>query len=219
LDFVTEGVVDIVWDVMPAAAVDAQPRTIQLGPGEHALFAYGSLLSIASLERTLGRSYRGPLMVCSIEGWRRRWNVAMPNDVFAYRDKDGWVTPQRIFYLNVERQSRERVSGVLFVVNADDLERFDRREWIYDRVEVTTVLRGVSVEGGAAWVYCGKPDYVFDHPSSRQFGAVRRSYLNILADGHRALGQDFVHAYEESTDPVPESLVIDDVRRDDVIGT
>jgi len=47
---------------------------------------------------------------------------------------------------------------------------------------------------------------------------VRRTYLDILADGHQGLGPDFVRAYENSTDPVPESLVIDDVRRDDVVG-
>jgi pimeloyl-ACP methyl ester carboxylesterase len=219
LEFVTEGVIDIVWDVMPPAAVDAQPREIQLGPGEHAVFAYGSLLSIASLERTLGRSYRGPFIVCSIDGWRRRWNVSMPNEVFAYRDRDDWVTPKQIFYLNVERRGGERVTGVLFVVNSDDLKRFDKREWIYDRVDVTTVLQGATVSGGSAWVYCGKPDYVSQFPASRQLGAIRRTYLNILADGHKALGRDFVRAYEDSTDPVPETLVIDDVRRDDVLGT
>jgi pimeloyl-ACP methyl ester carboxylesterase len=219
LEFVTEGVIDIVWDVMPPVAADAPPRDVRLGPGEHAVFAYGSLLSIASLERTLGRSYRGPFAVCSIDGWCRRWNVAMPNDVFSFRDNDGWVTPKRIFYLNVERQTGIRVSGILFVVNSHDLERFDTREWIYDRVDITTALQGVRVDGGTAWVYCGKPEYVSAHPASPQLGAVRRTYLQILADAHQALGGDFVRAYEESTDPVPESLVIDDVRRDDLMGT
>lgn len=33
LGFVTEGVVDIVWDVTPPQAVNAQPRDIRLGPG------------------------------------------------------------------------------------------------------------------------------------------------------------------------------------------
>lgn len=219
LEFITEGVIDIVWDVMPPVAADTEPRDIQLGPGQHALFAYGSLLSIASLERTLGRSYRGPFLICAIDGWRRRWNVAMPNEVFAYREKDDWVTPKQIFYLNVEPRPDERVTGVLFVVNSDDLARFDKREWIYDRVDITTRLRGVSVTGGSAWVYCGKLEYVFEFPASRRLGAVRRTYLNILADGHKALGPEFVRAYNESTDPVPDSLVIDDVRRDDVIGT
>jgi pimeloyl-ACP methyl ester carboxylesterase len=218
LEFVTEGVIDIVWDVVPPVAEATGPREIRLEPGEHAVFAYGSLLSIASLERTLGRSYRGPFAVCSIDGWRRRWNVSMPNETFAYRDAGVWITPRRIFYLNVERRARERVIGILFVVNDQDLERFDQREWIYDRVDITTALRDVTVDGGRAWVYCGKPEHVSELPATRQLGAVRRTYLNILADGHQALGPDFVDAYNKSTDPVPESVVIDDVRRDDVVG-
>lgn len=65
----------------------------------------------------------------------------------------------------------------------------------------------------------GKPDYVSEFPASRQLGAVRRTYLDFLADRQQALGPDFVRAYDASTDPVPDSLVIDDVRRDDVVGT
>ena len=49
---------------------------------EVALFGYGSLLSVASLEQTLQRRYDGPLVACSVEGWRRTWNVAMPNQTF-----------------------------------------------------------------------------------------------------------------------------------------
>lgn len=218
LEFITEGVIDLAWDVSPPAPIDAPITEIHLKPGEHAIFGYGSLLSVASLERTLGRPYGGPFVVCAIDGWRRRWNVAMPNDVFAYRDKDAWVTPAKIFYLNVEPEAGALVNGILFVVNSDDLERFDRREWIYDRVNVTSVLRGVHVDGGAAWVYRGKPEHVFTHPTSPSEGAIRRTYIDILDTGHRQLGADFTRAYDATTDPIPQSLVVDDVRRDDMIG-
>ena len=218
MDFVTEGVVDIVWDVTPPLTTGTQPRDIQLAPGEHAVFGYGSLLSIASLERTLGRSYRGPFVVCAIEGWRRRWNVTMPNEVFAYHDATGWVTPERIVYLNVERRPGSRVNGVLFVVNEEELQRFDTREWIYDRADITSMLSGIAVGGGSAWVYCGQAEHVLSHAASPRAAAVRSTYLRILEDGHRGLGPEFVRAYQETTDPVPEALVIEDVRRDDVMG-
>jgi len=219
LEFITEGVVDIVWDVVPPAATGGQTREIRLGPGEHAIFGYGSLLSIASLERTLGRSYRGPFALCSVEGWRRRWNVAMPNEVFAYRDSGSWVTPERIVYLNVEPQPGTRVNGVLFVVDASELARFDKRESIYDRIDVTSQLRGVTIEGGSAWLYCGRKEHLVQGVPSARTAAIRATYLQILADGHRGLGPDFVRAYEASTDPVPDSLVVQDVRQDDLMGT
>jgi hypothetical protein len=216
LEFVSEGVVDVAWDVEPPAPEAAAIQTIRLGPGEQAVFGYGSLLSIASLERTLGRTYTGPFVVCVVDGWRRRWNVAMPNDVFVYHDGAHWVTPERIFYLNAEPGAGGPVNGVLFVVNSDDLQRFDAREWIYDRVDIAPLLRGVQLEGGAAWIYRGKTEHLWPHPASPQGGAVRRNYLDIVHNGHRALGQAFVRGYDASTDPVPTALVVDDVRRDEI---
>jgi pimeloyl-ACP methyl ester carboxylesterase len=231
LEYVKEGVVDIAWDVQPPAYVgrdatgpagaqhakaDAAPPVIRLRAGEHALFGYGSLLSIASLERTLGRRYEGPFVTCALAGWRRRWNVAMPNNTFVYRDDGCWVTPERILYLNVEPRGSDAVNGILFVVNDDDLARFDAREWIYDRVDVTSALRGAAVDGGTLWVYRGKAEHLLEQPSSPRTGAIRRTYLDILNDGHRALGDQFTRRYNDTTDPVPPALVVDDVRRDDV---
>ncbi len=218
LEFVKEGVVDVVWDVEQPAPVTATAPApeIRLGPGEHAVFGYGSLLSIASLERTLGRTYTGPFVVCSVDGWRRTWNVSMPNDAFVYREQGRWVTPAKIFYLNVEPDAGRAVNGVLFVVNDEELRRFDAREWIYDRVDVSARLRGVEVTGGQAWLYQGKPAHVSAHPPTPEGGAVRRTYLEIISQGHRALGEPFVRAYEASTDPVPLPIVVDDVRRNEM---
>jgi pimeloyl-ACP methyl ester carboxylesterase len=212
LEHLTEGVVDLVFDVEPPQA-DVQPRTIALKAGEHAIFGYGSLLSITSLERTLGRSYAGPFQTCQLRGWRRRWNVAMPNKAFVYRDGGAWVTPDKIFYLNVERDEASSVNGILFVVSTEELKQFDEREWIYDRVDVSERLADVRVEGGAAWVYGGKPEFTGAHPAGPGQGAIRRTYLNILRDGHRDLGSTFAATYAATTEPVPPNLVFYDVRR------
>lgn len=214
LEFVTEGVVDIVFDVQPPQ-VGAQPRTIVLRPDEHAVVGYGSLLSIASLEKTLGRSYTRPLLTCELEGWRRRWNVAMPNRSFVFHDGGRWVTPEKIVYLNVEPDAGARLNGVLFVVTSEELAQFDRREWIYDRVDVRHQLADVRVEGGAAWAYTAKPEHVVERPVSPAQTAIRRTYLDILDQGHRDLGVAFTERYAATTEPVPPGLVIDDVRRDD----
>ena len=218
LDFVTEGVLDLAWDVRPTAAQPAS-TTIHLRPGEHAVFGYGSLFSVASLERTLGRPYQGPFLPVSLEGWRRRWNVWMKNATYEYRDGDRWITPPRIFYLNVEPRPGSTVNGVLFVANDSDLARLDARESIYDRVDVTSQLRGATVHGGAAWAYQGKPEFVADPPASPEHGAVRRTYVDILDAGFRSMGPEFERQYASSTDPVPRSIVIDDVRRADVGST
>jgi len=214
LEHLTEGVVDLVFDVEPPPE-DVRPRTIALKPGEHAVFGYGSLLSITSLERTLGRSYSGPFRTCQLRGWRRRWNVAMPNSTFVYRKGTTWVTPETIFYLNVEPDAASSLNGILFVVSAEELRQFDEREWVYDRVDVSAQLTDVRVEGGAAWVYSAKAQYQLAHPADPGQGAIRRTYLDILRAGHRDLGSAFAATYDATTEPVPPHLVIDDVRRDE----
>jgi hypothetical protein len=66
------------------------------------------------------------------------------------------------------------------------------------------------------WVYRGKPEYVCEPPSQPELGAVRRTYVDILQAGFRSMGIDFQRRYEASTDPVPQSIVVNDVRRADV---
>jgi cation transport regulator ChaC len=186
LEYVKDGVVDIVWDLVPpgpTVALEA-PSAIKLHAGEHAVFGYGSLLSMASLERTLGRTYHGPLVVCDLIGWRRSWNVSMPNSTFAFQDSFGtWITPERVLYLNITPAPGKRVNGVLFIVGEADLRVFDQREWIYERVAVNDLLRGVTVIDGPAWAFVARPEHLLVPPTDPRQAAVRRTYLDMLNSG------------------------------------
>jgi pimeloyl-ACP methyl ester carboxylesterase/cation transport regulator ChaC len=217
LEHVKEGVVDIVWDVAPSeqSAIRESPGVIDLRPGEHAIFGYGSLLSRASLERTLGRPYTGPFVQCDLLGWRRVWNVSMPNTSFVYKDQGVWVTPKRIAYLNLASRLGGRVNGIVFVINENDLNAFDEREWIYERVAINDQLRGLTVMNGSAWAFVGRQEHCVDTPSDRRSTAVRTTYLSMLEAGFKELGSSFISGYEQSTDPVPTELIIDDHKRDE----
>lgn len=183
--------------------------SIKLQPGESAIFGYGSLLSIPSLERTLGRTYGGPFLPCTLTGWRRSWDIAMPNSTFYEDSEHGRIYPGMILYLNVYRDPATRMNGILFVVNGTDLENYDKREWIYDREDVTDSL-DVVIEGGSAYTYVGKEEYVRRDVSSPREAAVRASYIEIVENGLSSLGDDFRSAYLQSSDPVPQHLVIAD---------
>ncbi len=183
---------------------------VELRPGESALFGYGSLISKASMERTLGRPYAGPFVPCAVEGWRRSWDIAMPNTVFHAESEDGRVYPRHILYLNVKRSPGSLLNGVLFVVSASELAEFDRREWVYDRAEIGGQLRGVTLSGGEAWIYAGKREHLMREVGSWRDGAIRASYLGILETGIAAMTPGFREDYERSSDPVPSALVIQD---------
>jgi len=177
-----------------------------------AIFAYGSLCSVESMEESLGRRYDGPYVVCAIDGWRRGWDVAVPNTTFYADTPDGRLTPGRILYLNVRRQPRSTVVGALFVVEHSDLEAFDRRESEYERIDVSGDLRGVRLATGRAVTYVARPRHVVSHVDSPRDAAVRATYLRVLERAYRDLGAGFRARFDETTDPVPRDLVIEDLR-------
>ncbi len=189
---------------------DMADNVIRLRDGESALFGYGSLISIESLERTLGHPYGGPFVICALEGWRRAWDVAMPNHTFFTKTASGRMYPEYILYLNIRPDPGMLLNGVLFVVDQSELEAFDRREWIYSRENVTSQIRGAAISGGKAYVYVGKADYLLSGVKLPKLAAVRSSYLEILEAGFRDLGPPFQKHFEASSDPVPKHLIIDD---------
>ena len=118
--------------------------------------------------------------------------------------------PENILYLNVTRSAGATLNGVVIVVTTEQLLALDAREWMYDRVAVTDGLQDVSVTGGYVYLYVSKPEFVVRGVESPRIAAVRATYLDIVETGLANLGSPFRAAYELSTDPVPEHLIIQD---------
>lgn len=189
-------------------------QSITLGEGQMLIFGYGSLLLPGSMESTLGKAYDKPRYPCKLKGWRRSWNVYMPNRSFYEPTAHGEFTPLNIIYLNVTPSPHETVNGVLYLVDAEELEAFDRREWVYSRRPIKQELVGINVQGGQAFVYIGKPEWLLDPDNTaREQAAIRRSYLHMVEEGLNTLGPAFRASYERSTDPVPSQLVFSDRRK------
>lgn len=183
---------------------------VALAPGQHALVGYGSLLSVASMEGTLGHRYAGPFHVVRVNGWRRGWDVQMPKSKWTYQSGDRQVLPDRVLYLNVRREEGSHINAALFVVDSAALAGFDEREWIYDRVAVNADLADVRVTGGQAWMYVARAEYLWRKSSHPPQAIIRRSYLDILDTAHAQLGDGFRREYDATTDPAPPQLIVRD---------
>jgi hypothetical protein len=187
---------------------------LHLQPGESAIFGYGSLLWLPSLERTYGRPYTGPQHLACLAGWRRTWDVLCPNRTFFFITRAGdRCCPENILYLNIQ-PGNTLLNGMLYVMTDLDIAEFDRRENAYDRIDITAQLRGVEVRGGPAYVYVGKPESVLRKLRGPEHTAVRKTYIDIVENGLRDLGPEFRAAYEASTDPPPPPNIIKDLLED-----
>jgi cation transport regulator ChaC len=178
--------------------------------GEAGLFGYGSLLLQRSMEQTLGRPYTRKRYACKLHGWSRRWNALYPNNRYYFSTGgDERLYPASIAYLNICRADVS-VNGVLYVITEQELSAFDRREWIYDRVDVTRDLSECQVEGGVVWAYVAKPDYTMNSIWPVEEAAIRASYIRIVEEGLDELGQAFRDGYASSTEqPRTENIISD----------
>jgi cation transport regulator ChaC len=188
-------------------------HVIGLQSGQIALFGYGSLLLRSSMERTLGHPYSYSCVACALAGWRRSFDVIIPNRKGFYEPlEEGEFIPQNIIYLNVRPSDQDIVNGLLYILEPEQIEAFDQREWVYDRHLITPALRGVTLGDGEAYVYVAKPEWHLNPEDTRERAALRSSYLKLVEDGLEELGQEFRTQYEKSTDPAPTHLVFVDRR-------
>ena len=181
-----------------------------------AVFAYGSLASLTSAERTLGRPVEHAGLA-RLAGWRRRWSLARDNlrteKTFARAD-DGTVPPHCLG-LNIERGAGAGPNGVLIEVTGDELDRLAVREMRYDRIDATGE---VAVEDehsfGRVFTFTAK---AANHAETPPAGAViLATYVRAVEAAFETLGPDQLDLFRETTDPHPVEVVEGVLVRDQI---
>lgn len=183
---------------------------VHLKEREVGIFGFGSLLSVSSLERTLGEPYQNPTLTCTITGWRRRWNITEPNEAVYAIGATGRYYPDRILFLNIEPRPNQVLNGLLAFIDKSNLPALDRRENVYDRIDITQHINEYRFEGGSVYTYEGKKSHVDEQIISPREAAVQKSYLDTIEQALQKLGRSFRKQYEASTDEPPRRLVIRD---------
>ncbi len=181
-----------------------------------AIFAYGSLASRASAERTLGRPVER-LGVARLAGWRRRWSQARDNlrseKTFARAD-DGTMPPYCLG-LNIERETGAGPNGVLIEITQGDLDRLAVREIRYDRVEVTDEIaseKGLDLD--RVITFTAKPENYAETPPA---GAViLAAYARAVEAAFEALGPNQVELFRKTTGPYPVEVIEGVLVRDQI---
>jgi len=172
-----------------------------------AVFAYGSLASRASTERTLGRPVSDQT-VARLAGWRRRWSQVRDNlaaeKSFARAD-DGTVPPYCLG-LNVERAAGPGPNGVLIEVSEAELERLEAREIRYDLIEVTAeILTDEPLGFARVTTFSAKPENFTESPPPG--AVVLASYARAVEGAFDSLGPGQLELFRETTGPHPVPVV------------
>ncbi len=180
-----------------------------------AVFAYGSLVSAASVGRTLGRVVE-PVGPARLSGWRRSWTLVRDNVASekTFARSDG-TTPPYCLGLNVEPWAGDGPNGVLIEVSGPELERLALREVRYDRVDVSGA---VDVEGIAAFdrvfTFTAKPENLA--PAPPPGAVILASYERAVQSAFDSLGPGQLRLFRETTEPRPVEIVEAALVRDQI---
>ena len=174
-----------------------------------AVFAYGSLVSPASVAQTLLRPIR-PARLARLEGWTRNWTLARDNlaSEKTFARADGTL-PNFCLGLNLEPvDGAAAPNGALIEVSEAELERLDLREIRYRRVDVTAaVAPGDGAPHGFERViaYVARPEH--HHPATPPDAVIIATYPRTIEAAFADLGPAELDLFRATTAPAPVPLV------------
>jgi gamma-glutamylcyclotransferase (GGCT)/AIG2-like uncharacterized protein YtfP len=171
--------------LLHAPSVDARPDAdvvTMVHMDRQFVFGYGSLAAERAFVPT--RQPRAEGFVADLPGFARGWGVAMDNrrDLPGYKyytAADGTRPEVCVAFLDLTPAADASVNGLCLPVDDAQLERLDRRERNYARVEVSDRLEA----GGRVWVYLGTAQ------ARERLRSARRAGMAVIDAGYRSAVQ------------------------------
>lgn len=203
-----------------ATALAAKTKsTVTIKEGSVGLVGYGTLMSLASLEQTLGHSYKGPAYQVHVRDYFRAWAYRRPNNdpqtssaaagkINACFLRDGERIPfEGMVNLNVYPERDARINCILYLVNEEDLAKIDKRERGYKRVDITDKVEEHDFSGGRVYIYEGLPEYADVSAADPQKYIIVKEYVNQVRQACDGIGEPFRVEFEQSTRPFAHPVV------------
>ena len=187
-----------------------------------AVFGYGSLVDAASAARTLRRPVP-EIHPARARGWQRRWSLVRDN----HRSEKTFAVgpegelPDHVLGLNLEPcpdPGAAGPNGGLIEVSEAELDRLDRRELRYDRVDLTEAVGGERDPGAAGFdaVIAYTAKHVNFAPEPPPGSVVLATYVRALEAAFDALGPGQRELFRETTGDPPVPVVSGRLVRDEI---
>lgn len=187
--------------------------TLEIPEGSAGIVAFGSLISLPSMEETLGHKYGGPIHSVHLRGYERAWACVRP-----------WNDPQAIAAgakkveahflrgaervpitgaaeLNIYPKKKGRINGVLYLITGEELLGLDKRERGYRRVDVTGRIEEFHFRGGKVYVYEGLPGSPLASSVDKGTCILIKEFLDLVNGACDLRGKDFRGEFDKSTRP------------------
>ncbi|NET10514.1 MAG: gamma-glutamylcyclotransferase [Symploca sp. SIO2B6] len=172
------------------------------------IFGYGSLVNVEHLQNDLGRTLEAEkdFRFCQLQHFRRCWTVAMDNrinipgykyyvDVHTGQRPNGFVT-----FLNIRPCQGTSITGIVFKVSTQELERLDQRERNYRKLDVTEHLDVPVSEKVYAYVGLDESEKHYYEGVTQDSAIISKDYYELVYRAYESLGQETLTDYLNTTD-------------------
>jgi hypothetical protein len=205
--------------VLSTSCFAQQKDTIKIQEGFVGMVGYGSLMSLKSMESTLGHQYSDSSYLIHLKGFIRAWTSYRPlNDPMANSPKApqfyGFILQNNdsipfdgIVQLNVESQENSKINCILYLISKEDIINFDKREVGYERIDVTDRIEEFTITGGRVYVYQQAPNYYDKTTLNLAKFILIEDYVNMITQACDGIGENFRIEFDKST-VQPSSQVV-----------
>lgn len=196
-----------------------EKKVLEIPEGFEGIVAYGSLVSLPSLEKTLGHKYEGPVHEVHLAGYERVWTCVRPFDspqaaspdakkIEAYLVRgEERISLLGTAELNIYPKEGSRINGVLYLLTDEELLKSDQREWGYRRTDVTDKIEEFRFRGGRVYAYESPSEPPQTPPKEKGTYVLIKEFLDLVTGAFDARGEDFRHEFDESTRPCSYPIV------------
>jgi hypothetical protein len=190
---------------------------IEIKEGYVGMIGYGSLMSLKSFEQTLGHKYSQSIYQVHLNGYFRHWSYfrsfndpkTTPEDGLKYygfilQDNDT-IPFDGIVNLNISPKEKSKINCILYLITKDELIQFDKREFGYQKVDVTDKIEEYSFKGGQVYAYEHIPDPQFKVDETKY--VVIKDLADLITDACDSIGMNFRKEFDDSTIPYPGRIM------------
>ncbi|MEM9217400.1 MAG: gamma-glutamylcyclotransferase family protein [Cyanobacteria bacterium P01_F01_bin.150] len=180
------------------------------------IFGYGSLVNVEHLQAYLGRTLvaNQDFMLCRLQDYCRCWTAAMDNRINLpgykfYVEKHSGNRPQGVVtFLNIRPCSGKTITGIVFDVSEQELQRLDLRERNYRKVDVSDMIDSPTSRSIYAYVGRKESDQRYQQGLEQKSAIISRDYYDLVYGAYKALGAEALADYMDTTDP-PQIPIVD----------
>jgi hypothetical protein len=192
-------------------------KTIEINENLVGMISYGSLMSLESFEQTLGHKYTDSIYQVHLNDYLREWSCFFPTNESNLKSKNGvriydFILQNTdsnsfngIIYLNITPKEKSKINCILYLITADDLMQFDKREEGYQRIDVTDKIEEYAFKGGKVYVYQNIPDPQFKFDETKFI--VLKDYVDLITEACDSIGINFRKEFDNSTIPYTGQIV------------